>query len=102
MSDHPTEEQFHDKVAQFQRFQGLPVTGDMDEQSCAAMAQPRCGVPDVTSEDDARRKKRYAINGRVPGYEDGIAWGYDYPSGLSIATGDVQTTFQEAAAVSKK
>lgn len=32
---------------EFQRFNGLPVTGKLDQPTRAKMRQPRCGFPDV-------------------------------------------------------
>ncbi|XP_064612415.1 matrix metalloproteinase-19-like [Liolophura sinensis] len=34
-------------IREFQRFNGLSVTGNLDRQTLAKMRQPRCGFPDV-------------------------------------------------------
>lgn len=34
----------------FQKFHGLPVTGTLDEATVAQMSQPRCGFPDIPTQ----------------------------------------------------
>ena len=36
-----------DALKEFQRFNGLPITGQLDDATHALMSQPRCGFPDV-------------------------------------------------------
>ncbi|XP_043228035.1 stromelysin-3-like [Amphibalanus amphitrite] len=66
----PTESRFgslqslSSKLAEFQQFAGLPVTGVMDDATVAKMQQPRCGVPDKAAPlKRQRRRKRYALQG---------------------------------------
>jgi hypothetical protein len=73
-------------VRMFQRFWGLPETGEMDNTTREFMDKPRCGIPDnVESVADAttllnenadtveaaRRKKRYIIQ---PSVRSGRKW----------------------------
>jgi len=51
-------------VKDFQVFAGLEPTGDLDDETVELMNTPRCGVKDnVGPSDNARRKKRYALQG---------------------------------------
>ncbi|KAK3586496.1 hypothetical protein CHS0354_033519 [Potamilus streckersoni] len=50
-------------IQQFQKMAGLPVTGEMDEETRRMMQLPRCGVKDPIGTGDAARKKRYALHG---------------------------------------
>ncbi len=43
---------------------GLTQTGVVDDATLTKMTQLRCGVPDVLSEDNTNRKKRYALGGK--------------------------------------
>ena len=51
-------------VRMMQRVAGLNETGDItDPETLALVKHTRCGVPDVGPSDNARRKKRYALQG---------------------------------------
>ncbi|KAM8961366.1 matrix metalloproteinase-25 [Pelodytes ibericus] len=54
-------------VSNMQKFAGLPVTGELDDQTIRMMKAPRCSLPDIImlSEDPRRRRKRYAFSGTV-------------------------------------
>lgn len=41
--------QLHAAVAAFQQFNGLAVTGDLDQPTLDLMSRPRCGFPDVAN-----------------------------------------------------
>ena len=45
-------------IENFQKFFGLPVTGQLDEDTMYEMKKPRCGMPDV--DINGRPHKRYA------------------------------------------
>lgn len=51
-------------IQDFQSFAGLNATGDLDEETVETMSLPRCGVRDKIGHD-ARRRKRYALQGIV-------------------------------------
>lgn len=43
---------------------GKPETGKLDDPDLLALIdQPRCGMPDVGPSDNARRKRRYTLQG---------------------------------------
>ncbi|XP_053328263.1 matrix metalloproteinase-25 [Spea bombifrons] len=50
-----------------QMFAGVPVTGEMDDETFRMMQKPRCSLPDVimSSEVPRRRRRRYAFSGTV-------------------------------------
>ncbi|KAB7503369.1 Matrix metalloproteinase-14 [Armadillidium nasatum] len=51
-------------IMEFQAFAGLNITGDLDEETIFMMNMPRCGVKDkIGYGANARRKKRYALQG---------------------------------------
>ncbi|XP_037076388.1 matrix metalloproteinase-24-like [Pollicipes pollicipes] len=53
-----------DSIAEFQRFAGLNVTGEVDQATLDKMREPRCGVKDMIGPSyRARRRKRYALQG---------------------------------------
>ena len=48
----------------FQVFAGLNPSGELDDETVELMNTPRCGVKDnVGPSDNAKRKKRYALQG---------------------------------------
>ena len=49
-------------IENFQKFFGLPVTGELDEDTIYEMKKPRCGVPDV--DVSGWREKRFATSGK--------------------------------------
>lgn len=51
-------------VKDFQVFAGLNPSGELDDETVELMNTPRCGVKDnVGPSDNAKRKKRYALQG---------------------------------------
>jgi len=46
-------------IENFQRFAGLPVTGEVDQATVRQMKKPRCGMPDV--DDGGMRIRRYKL-----------------------------------------
>ena len=48
----------------FQKFFGLPVTGELDEETLYQMKKPRCGVPDVDENGRRLRIKRFSTWGK--------------------------------------
>lgn len=51
-------------LKKFQKFFGLPVSGELDEETLYQMKKPRCGVPDVDDNGDRVRVKRYSTWGK--------------------------------------
>lgn len=49
-------------IEKFQKFFGLPVTGELDDDTLYEMKKPRCGDPDVNI--GGLRIKRYATRGK--------------------------------------
>ena len=51
-------------VKKMQRFAGLPETGQIsDPKALSRVKRSRCGVADFGPADNARRKRRYALQG---------------------------------------
>lgn len=48
----------------FQKFFGLPVTGELDEETLYQMKKPRCGVPDADENGGRLRIKRFSTWGK--------------------------------------
>ncbi len=61
-----SEQQVRDAVRNLQFFAGLNATGDVDAETMALLATPRCGVPDVSHPGfrNKKRKKRYNLQGQ--------------------------------------
>ena len=55
------EDRLKNYIMEFQSFAGLPLTGDLDEETVVMMNKPRCGVKDVLGKSASMRKKRYAL-----------------------------------------
>lgn len=53
-------------IKKFQEFFGLPVTGELDDETLSEMKKPRCGVPDI--HDNMRRVKLVNHGGSLPKY----------------------------------
>ncbi|XP_054159824.1 stromelysin-3-like [Oppia nitens] len=59
-----SEKTYSDAVLEFQRFAGLNQTGLLDDETIQTMNSPRCGNKDkVGHSEDAKRRKRYALQG---------------------------------------
>lgn len=58
-SDNSSNHNTTEAIEAFQRFFGLSVTGELDEDTLYVMKKPRCGNPDVDS--GGIRVRRYAI-----------------------------------------
>ena len=50
-------------IRSLQRFAGLNETGKLDAATIALMGKSRCGVPDKSPADKAKRKRRYTLHG---------------------------------------
>lgn len=63
----------HNSVESFQRFAGLPATGQLDEDTAGVILTPRCGLSDslrVTAEARWRRNRlRYYVDAFVDGID---------------------------------
>lgn len=49
-------------IKNIQRFGNLQATGVLDEETVSLLSSPRCGVKDVTTESE--RRKRYIIGSK--------------------------------------
>ncbi|CAG7816605.1 unnamed protein product [Allacma fusca] len=74
-------------VKDFQSFAGLNQTGELDDETLQLMNMPRCGVRDKIGHD-ARRKKRYALQGSRWKVRDLSYRITKYPRGLKTADVD--------------
>lgn len=61
-SDNSSNHNTTEAIETFQRFFGLSVTGELDEDTLHVMKKPRCGDPDVGN--DGIRVRRYATVGK--------------------------------------
>ena len=50
-------------VRLLQRYAGLKETGQIDAATIKLMSKDRCGVPDFSKSDNARRRRRYTLQG---------------------------------------
>ena len=50
-------------LKRLQRFANIPETGVMDAQTRELINTPRCGLPDFGPSDNARRKRRFTLQG---------------------------------------
>ena len=57
-----SEKKIRDSLKKLQRFAGLPVSGILDEPTQKLIETPRCGLPDITKEDE-KRERRYVLQG---------------------------------------
>ena len=78
-------------VKKFQEYFGLPVTGEVDEETMNAMKKPRCGDPDV--EEEASRFKRYDA---VTSWSKTSFTYYIQYSGQDMSESDQQSAIAEA------
>lgn len=53
-----------DAIKAFQRYAGIPMTGNVDHETMKMVQMPRCGMVDVSHSDSTRRRRRrYAVQG---------------------------------------
>ena len=50
-------------ICSLQRFAGINETCKLDQATISLMGTPRCGMPDKSPADKARRKRRYTLHG---------------------------------------
>ncbi|KAK3724984.1 hypothetical protein QZH41_017453, partial [Actinostola sp. cb2023] len=68
-------------IENFQRFAGLPVTGEIDRATVRQMKKPRCGLPDV--DDDGLRVR-----------STGLMWsGLSFSRASSASSADLKISF---------
>ncbi|KAI2810198.1 calcium ion binding [Blomia tropicalis] len=84
-------------LAEFQRFAGLNETGLLDEDTMHMMNAPRCGNKDkVGHGEEARRRKRYALQGSKWRRTDLTYRISQYPSKLNLKRSDVDREIARA------
>uniref|UniRef100_T1INB6 PNPLA domain-containing protein n=1 Tax=Strigamia maritima TaxID=126957 RepID=T1INB6_STRMM len=84
-----TEDYIKKAVIEFQRFAGLNQTGILDNSTMTMMNMPRCGVKDKVGYGlEAKRKKRYALQGSRWRVNDLTYRISKYPSRLTKAQVD--------------
>lgn len=66
-------EEFKAAVRKMQRYAGYDETGDIsDPKTLALVKRKRCGVADFGPSDNARRKRRYALQGSS--WKKNVSW----------------------------
>ncbi|KAK7488195.1 hypothetical protein BaRGS_00020502 [Batillaria attramentaria] len=73
---HHSPDSTREAIREFQRFNGLRVTGRMDRRTVRKMQQPRCGLPDVVkpSERPAGLRNNHDPNQPLAYYAPGYKW----------------------------
>ncbi|XP_033231708.1 matrix metalloproteinase-2 [Belonocnema kinseyi] len=95
-----TEDQLRDAIQNLQSFAGIPVTGEIDEETKKLMSSRRCGLQDKPDPRYAnmRRHKRFTVHGQKwP--SPNLTWSLrtEQPSGLG--TGAVRLELSRALAL---
>jgi hypothetical protein len=85
--ENPSEfdDRFEKAVLAFQRNQGLPTTGVVDEQTLALMRRPRCGFPDLAPTGPGEGAERFVAQGNKWSSND-VSYHFDNQTAdLSVA-----------------
>jgi len=88
-----------DYLTDFQAFAGLPLTGELDNQTIHLMNMPRCGVKDKVGKGTAARKKRYALQGSRWKVRDITYRISQYPSNSKLKKHEVDAEIKSALEV---
>ena len=56
-------ENIEESIKRLQRFADIPETGIMDKKTVELIQTPRCGMADFGPSDNARRKRRFTLQG---------------------------------------
>ncbi|XP_017483196.1 PREDICTED: matrix metalloproteinase-14-like [Rhagoletis zephyria] len=92
-----SENTYSHALMDFQRFAGLNETGTLDEETVSMMGAPRCGNKDkIGHGEEARRRKRYALQGSKWRRTELTYRISQYPSRRNLKNSDVDREISRA------
>ncbi|XP_012564333.2 matrix metalloproteinase-24 isoform X1 [Hydra vulgaris] len=89
-------------IKRLQSFAKIPITGQLDAQTREYISKPRCGMPDITSNSNRKRKRKYLLQG-TKWFKQNLTWAVENDNNDGISRTDVRNimrrSFEKWAAV---